>query len=277
MPLILSTNEATESGPAYADVTGVSYEFPKRYQKLIRAGERFIYYHGRRKAGGGTQPQMYFGTGIIGEVTPSPGGKGLLACRILDYRPFRVGVSLRWPEGGHVEPGGAAGGLYYQTGVRLMDETTYDRILEAGEPLEPAPAAAHATPETAHEVDAYAMRTAMLYLRATFPGATVTRMTHNNPGYDVRVETTDGEGVFIEVKGTQSASPRFFISEGERLFAERNQATYMLLIIYDIDRSAETHQVLAHQGPPIGEMFILAPTQWIGALRSQQHGSGPAK
>jgi hypothetical protein len=112
------------------------------------------------------------------------------------------------------------------------------------------------------------MRTAVNYLRARFPTATVTRMAHNNPGYDVHIVIKDGEFLFVEVKGTQSASPRFFISEGERLFAERNLSRYVLLIVYDIDRSAETHQVLAHEGNPISEAFDLAPTQWIGGLRA---------
>ena len=43
MPLVLTQNEATESGHAYADVLGESYEYPTRYRNRIREGERFVY------------------------------------------------------------------------------------------------------------------------------------------------------------------------------------------------------------------------------------------
>jgi hypothetical protein len=44
MPIVLSTNEATASGHAYADITGAAYEYPRRYRRLITQGERFVYY-----------------------------------------------------------------------------------------------------------------------------------------------------------------------------------------------------------------------------------------
>jgi len=59
MPLILATGAATESGHDYADVIGVSYEYPKAYRGIVRRGEVFVYYRGRRLPAGGTRPQVY--------------------------------------------------------------------------------------------------------------------------------------------------------------------------------------------------------------------------
>jgi hypothetical protein len=44
LPLVLTQNEATESGHQYADELGVAYEYPTRYRNAIRTGEPFVYY-----------------------------------------------------------------------------------------------------------------------------------------------------------------------------------------------------------------------------------------
>ena len=267
MPIVLSTNEATASGHAYADITGAAYEYPRRYRRLITQGERFVYYRGRRLAGGGTRPQSYFGVGIIGEIVPSPNGQDRLVAEILDYRPFLRQVGLKWSDGSYVEPGGTAGGRYYQVGVRRISEQVWLRLLEEGRPTEAAPAAAtHASPEAAAEVDAYAMRAAINHLRTRLPGARIRAMPHNNPGFDIEV---DGKTAirFVEVKGTQASVPRFFITEGERQFARANRPSYLLLVVYDIDRRSDRHRLLEHEAADIEDAFVLTPTQWVGALR----------
>ena len=71
MPLVLTQNEATESGHTYADVLGIVYEYPRRYASLVQTGEQFVYYRGRRRATGGTQPQVYLGTGVVGTIARS--------------------------------------------------------------------------------------------------------------------------------------------------------------------------------------------------------------
>ena len=65
MPLILTQNESTESGHHYADELGVEYEYPARYRNRIRTGEPFVYYPGRRRVEGASQPQAYLGTGVV--------------------------------------------------------------------------------------------------------------------------------------------------------------------------------------------------------------------
>jgi hypothetical protein len=268
---VLSTNEATASGHAYADVTGAAYEYPRRYRRLIVPGERFVYYRGRRLPGGKTQRQSYFGAGIIGQVNGSGAPADRLVADILDYRPFLTEVGLRWPDGSYVEPGGAVGGRYYQVGVRRISDDVWVRLIDEGRPTEPAPAAAaHASPETAAEVDAYAIRAAMTNLRSRFPAARIRVMPHNNPGFDIEV-TGDQSVRYVEVKGTQAVVPRFFISEGERQFADANRPSYLLMVVYDIDRRSARHRVLEHEAADIEDAFVLTPRQWVGTLR----GSSP--
>jgi len=267
MPIVLSTNEATASGHAYADITGAAYEYPLRYRKRVTPGERFVYYRGRRLPGGKTRRQSYFGTGVIGQITRS-NEAGNLVAEVLDYRPFLTGVGLKWADDSYVEPGGVAGGRYYQVGVRPISEDVWTRLIDEGRPTEPAPATAmHASPETAAEVDAYAMRTAIAHLRARLPAEQIVRMPHNNPGFDIEIR--GGAAIrFVEVKGTQSSTPRFFISEGECQFAKANQAEYLLIVVYDIDRATSTHKVLEHQASAIDKAFALVPRQWVGTLRA---------
>lgn len=130
MPLILAQNEATESGHAYADVFGRSYEFPRRYRSLLTPGERFIYYRGRRRAGGGVQPQVYLGAGVIGETALK--SNGLYECSILDFHAFPVAVGFK-PNGTYLESAaaryGRRAGLHFRAGVRAISEMEYTSIL----------------------------------------------------------------------------------------------------------------------------------------------------
>jgi hypothetical protein len=266
MLLVLSTNEATESGIAYADVTGVKYEYPRRYRKLVRSGERFVYYRGRRLPGGKTRPQQYFGTGVVGEISKSAGGRDRLICQILDYREFSYPVGLRWSDGTRVEPGGDAGGLFYRTGVRVITEKIFIRLLQVGNPGEISTGAAYATPKSTHDVDAYAMQVAIGYLKEKFLGAAVEAMPHNNPGFDIEVRLSSGQVLVVEVKGTQAVAPRFFMTEGERIFASTNSVRYTLIVVFGIDLLKQTHSTVEQPGDP-NDHFVLVPSQWIGLLK----------
>jgi hypothetical protein len=94
VPLVLAENEATESGIRYEDLTGVSYQFPTMYRNLIRPGMRFVYYRGRKSAGG-RRPQVYFGTGAIGGVGVDRKSPNRLVCEVLDYLPFAQPVPFK--------------------------------------------------------------------------------------------------------------------------------------------------------------------------------------
>src|SRR4051812_15161292 len=105
MPLVFAENEATESGIAYDDRTGISYQYPSRYRRLIQPGERFVYYRGRRSKAGTRIPQVYFGCGVVGNIAPDGGDGGRLVCEVLDYKPFAHPISFKNPQGKYFENG----------------------------------------------------------------------------------------------------------------------------------------------------------------------------
>ncbi|GAG30030.1 unnamed protein product, partial [marine sediment metagenome] len=115
MSLVLTENEATESGIAYDDRTGVSYQFPAQYRNMIQPGERFVYYRGRKKRGGGRMPQVYFGVGVVGHVRSDDRHPGRYTCDVLDYQPFAVPVPFRRQDGDYLESSAKRG--YFQRGV----------------------------------------------------------------------------------------------------------------------------------------------------------------
>lgn len=131
MPLVLTVNETTESGHRYADRPGQLYEFPSIYESLVREGERFLHYRGRRRAGGGRQPQVYLGQGIVGKTAPSVENPDRLACQLIGYRAFTRPVPFRDSTGAYLEPGGVRRG-YFQRGVRTIRNQDFDAIVELG-------------------------------------------------------------------------------------------------------------------------------------------------
>jgi hypothetical protein len=170
MALVFASNEASESGLEYDDRTGVSYEFPaSRYRQLVQSGERFVYYRGRRRSDGTRQPQVYFGTGVVGDIAPSVRA-GRLVCEVLDFHEFVEPVPFRRTDGSYLEPGGRRSG-YFQPGVRVIPEAVFEDILRSAEQLVPAPpqaldSAVSATPgyasqETLRAVEWFAVEATM--------------------------------------------------------------------------------------------------------------------
>jgi hypothetical protein len=133
MPIVLAENEETESGIHYADRTGVSYQYPKRYRGLVREGERFVYYRGRKTKKNSRQPQVYFGFGLIGKTGPDSEAPGRMKCSIVDYTPFNSPLFFKSANGRHLEKGGSRRG-YFQPGVRWISDEEYDGILGAASP-----------------------------------------------------------------------------------------------------------------------------------------------
>lgn len=275
MPLILTQNESTESGHSYADELGVAYEYPTRYRNRIQTGEPFIYYRGRRRAEGGVQPQVYLGTGVIGEIRPSSNA-GLLLCAIEDFERFREFVPFKLG-GDYLEPIGKLprerAGLYFREGVRSITEETFARILGVAAAEDPTAGRRRqeadlpwASPETARLVDAIAMEIAVARLKAVHPGGDVRAMPHNNPGYDVRIEKPGLPLHYVEVKGTTRALPHFFMSEGERRFSHRYAGSYTLLLVYGIDTQTRTGKVMMRAGAVEGADLVMQAVQWEGAL-----------
>ncbi|SDI55459.1 hypothetical protein SAMN05444171_4059 [Bradyrhizobium lablabi] len=135
MPLVFSENEATESGISYDDDTGVSYQFPKMYRRIILPGLAFVYYRGRKRAGG-RQLQVYFGMGIVGSVTGDTPDR--LRCEVLNYRPFDSPVPFKQGRSGYLEIGGQRKG-YFQRGVRSISEAEFAKIADVANIAASAP------------------------------------------------------------------------------------------------------------------------------------------
>jgi hypothetical protein len=270
MPLVLTTNEVSASGHTYADVLGVSYEFPGRlYSRLVLPGEPVVFYRGSRGAQGRRLPD-YLGSAIVGPISQGSAAQ-LLRCEIVDYRPFIKSVPFRDESGSPYEVGGSVGGRFYQRGVRRISYAEYARIMQAASELTPA-----AIPELKgnvptygssvaliRAVDDYALAASAAYLRTRLPGHGIHSQPRNNPGFDISV--TDAEGsliTFVEVKGTQANAPVFFLSEGERSFATRMGDRYLWICVFRIQLSLQRHDIWTHVGPLESARCVLQPYQW---------------
>jgi hypothetical protein len=274
MCLVLAMNEASEADITYEDVPFVSYEYPTRYRKRIREGTRFVYYRGRRRVGGGRQPQVYLGTGVIGAIRPSR-NPGRLVCEVLDGDPFPEPVPFKDEGGNYLEPGGTRSG-YYQQGVRKIPEEVFIAIIGRGvAALPPAPSPPrgrsstrrpYASPEDAREVELCSRGIVTRYLREQFDGARVLDMPTNNPGFDLE---TDIPGLrYVEVKGTRGPRPEFLLSEGERRFAAAHIDDYLFAVVYGIELSSGAHTGISTARAPLGSAHRLVPQQWSGLLPS---------
>lgn len=277
MPLVLTQNEVTASGHVYADVLGRSYEFPSRYRRRVLAGERFVYYQGRRRADGASAQQVYLGVGVIGRIDPADDA-GRLVCMIEDFVAFATPVSFKDAQGRYLERGAGerngGPGLYFQVGVRAVDDETFERVFSAastdterGGAL--SGASSYPASETARAVDTVAMKIAEVYLAEQFPRHQVHRMAQNNPGYDFEVRGSSGVVErYIEVKGTIRRGPEFFMSEGERLFSLAHEDMYTLVVVHAIDLVAATGTPMRSDGAVAGPVAELRARQWTGRLTS---------
>jgi hypothetical protein len=279
MPLVLTQNATTADGHSYEDRLGIQYEFPRRYLGTINEGERFVYYRGRRGVPAGEEPNAYIGTGVVGPIRSSRDDRFL--AEIVSFTPFSTPVPFKL-DGEYLEDvpdrGGSATAVYFRgTSVREISEAVFDRIVELSDtavlPIasrEGAAASAsglaYPAAERAREIDAAGMTIALGLARRRWPDAAVTRMAHNNPGFDLLL-VSDQAQRYIEVKSTAGLAPSFFLSEGERLFAVRNADSYSLLVITGVrpgEGTAADHQWRdgAIEGPDVS----LRPRQWAGTL-----------
>jgi hypothetical protein len=122
----------------------------------------------------------------------------------------------------------------------------------------------YASPGVAAEVDRIAMDLAIEWAGETFAGAQIRRMPHNNPGYDIVVVEGGRVVRYIEVKGTKTGAPRFYISETERRFADDNADQYTLIVFFSMDVEAETADHRVQEGAIT--QADLQVVQWQGKL-----------
>lgn len=278
MPYRLTTNERSAADLDYDDVLGVRYEFPFRYRNLLQSGEPFVYYRGSRLGDGARGDPSYLGTGIIGAIYESANHGSRLVCDVIDWQPFAVPLSFRDVAGDYYEPGATRGGSYWMEGVRRLPEEVFERIVrDAGAQAEARsgfaandhelPDATYPPPEINRAVDDYAVDIATDLVQRRWPECAIVPQPHNNPGFDILIGTPESPVRFVEVKGTRAPYPRFFISEGERRFAESHSAFYTLLIIFAIDLERRSHEVMTWEGRIAEDQFLFLPRQWQCELR----------
>lgn len=203
------------------------------------------------------------------------------------YAGFLVGeYPADWPDNSELrslftEPGGVkffTEGLYLnledaETPFRAepgattaLQGSVLDPVTEPGAELPPSATKTfpYASPEVAAAVDTIAMDLAMDWAAETFPDAQIRRMPHNNPGYDILVIQNGAPTRYIEVKGTMTSTPRFYMSENERRFSVENAGSYTLIVFFRIDVASETAECRVREGAiDADELTVL---QWQGRL-----------
>lgn len=267
MPVVLVTAEGkSSSGYTYDDRTGISYEYPLRYQGLIKSGEPFVY--NISKLG-------YIGAGIVGQISNSE-TPGRLVCEILQYTLFDTPVSLRDPDGIYYEPNNALGQnkVYWAQGVRPISTRGYEQIIMSSPDENESLAtgvSGYASHDVAVMVESISVKAAQEWLKTQYPSELVMVMPHNNPGYDIRVGESSSPIAFAEVKGTQSALPVFWLSEGERKFSEAHADKYIFIMVSGIDLKGTSSPVTTVRfGSLIDDDVILEASQWRGQLAEPQ-------
>jgi len=275
MPLVFAENEETESGITYEDRTGIAYQYPPMYQRLICPGERFVYYKGRRTRGGGRAPQVYFGTGIVGEVRSDPAQTNRLVCDVLDFIPFLQPVPFKDRGGDYLETGAGRRG-YFQRGVREVSENDFQKIIRAAQgPALGANGEKVALDRLKRENDIsptsrdgeaaaseFAIKIAVREIEHRYPGRRIQVQPRINPGFSILIPAPP-QVLYVGVKGTDRNIPHIRMSEGELRFARLYASSFSLVIVWNIVRASGGCDVFWHEGELSERRFNLRPVEWV--------------
>lgn len=131
MPAVIAENDVS----IWADETGAVYHYPKRYSSILAPGVRVIYYKGKLTDKAFADQRLslqphYFGVARIGKVYPDPkSSKGDLFALIEDFQPFEWAVLAKEGDG-YLEPiPPSKASNYWRSGVREIDQSTFESIL----------------------------------------------------------------------------------------------------------------------------------------------------
>ncbi|WP_205866071.1 hypothetical protein [Mycolicibacterium flavescens] len=277
----MTQNEKSAAAISYDDQLGTSYEFPTRYKKLVVPGEAFVYYRGKRSASGAIQIPHYFGTGIVGAVSPT--GDGRLRCNILKYRAFSLTVPFK-RESRYFEPGANGRspkevGLHFRTGVRTIDQDAFNEILDAAgieHQIKNKVTAKRVTkvslPVNTHDsMDALAIALAISEVKDQWPSATIFRAP---PGqyFSLIVRHPNGDKHHVSVKSTEEDEPRIHLSEGEVAYASAHAASYSLWVFYALDIQAGTGKLIKRKGRITDDDIDLRAAVHGGRLKNTTAG-----
>ncbi len=284
MPLVLVQNERSAAAITYDDRLGASYEFPKKYQKLVQPGESFVYYRGKRPAAGGIQVPHYFGIGIVGAITPTDDGR--MRCKITSYRTFRANVPFK-QDGRYLEPGANGRlpkdvGLHFRTGVRTIDQTAFDEILAvAGLDEQSTMKVALKTSRQTSSSGPGESTTDSLYelgialatweAKAQWPSATIFRAPAGQY-FSLIIRQADGQKHHIAVKATEDVEPRLKLSSGEIAYAATHATAYSLWVFYAIDLETGTGKLIKRKGRITDDDIDLAAAVHGGRLKNVKSG-----
>jgi len=285
MPLVLTQNEVSATDVDYADEVGASYEYPTMYRNTIKPGELFIYYQGKRTSGAGIQVPHYFGMGKIGPVSSAPNGR--LRCVIEDYKafasvvPFKIGDRYLEP-GANDRPSRLVGG-FFQRGVRLITQATFDEICGFGlkniqvkkassmgspKPSRAAKSKPSKVPKSAEtDVHELAMALARAEAKERWPGAKVFNPPPGLP-FSLAVRLPGGTTQHIAVRATAEGNPLVRLTEGDIKFSKSAAGAYLLWVFYAVDVEKRTAMFLSHEGPITSSVIDLAAAVHGGLLQA---------
>ncbi len=290
MPLVLAQNEKNAADVKYADTLGASYEFPTIYKNMVKPGELFVYYRGKRTAGTGIQVPHYFGAGKVGPVSSAANGR--LRCLIEDYRAFDKVVPFKLDDR-YVEPGANGRpsklvGGYFQRGVRMINQGTFDEICAIGL-YRPVPkklatskagksgkaGSSRSTTKPATDPDRaihdLAMALATAEAKKQWPDATLFRAPARQQ-FSLAIRLPKGKTHHIAVKGTAESKPLVRLTTSEVNFSKTHAATYSMWVFYGIDLERGTAKFLGHDGSITDKDFDLQAAKHGGPLRTNKTG-----
>ena len=248
----------------------------------MRPGEQFVYYRGKLSADGSLQVPHYFGTGVVGSITSS--GKNF-RCSIEAYQPFDKVVPFK-SDGVYIEskanerPSREVG-LHFQTGVRFIDQATFDRIVSAGiKPAQKKPPPQRKTTKglkkasptgekVSTKVQDVAVQLALIEAEKRWPAATVFRAPAGGL-FSLAIRHADGKVRHIGVKGTLADAPLVRLTDAEIQYSETHADTYSLWAFYAIDPEAGTARLCAHDGPITDDDVDIEAALHGGRIRSNR-------
>jgi len=289
MPLVLTQNEKSAAGVVYSDKLGVSYEYPSLYRSLVKEGEQFVYYCGKRREDDSTQMPHYFGTGMIGKITQSD---GLYQCAIVDYEPFDPIVPFKTGDR-YLEPEANTKisrevGLHYRNGVRRIDQEAFDAICGQGlkdarkgrtkPKVKKLEQTKKAKANSASKVDKLALKLALNECRDRWPDA---KAFVAAPGglFSIAVQISKDDTHYVAVKATTEAEPFVRLTPDEVRCSKDHGQTYSLWVFYKVDTEARAARLAAHEGPITRDAVDLDAALHGGRMRTADEGKpvGPTQ
>lgn len=130
--VIITENDESQ----WDDKTGISYNYPSKYSRILTPGTKVIYYKGKLKDKRFEDLRLsnephYFGVALIGDnYLDMNTSKKEYYCDILTYQPFDSAVPFKI-NGEYIEPiPESKKSNYWRDGVREVTKDIFDKILE---------------------------------------------------------------------------------------------------------------------------------------------------